>query len=520
MSYRLAYHWKHDIVEISMSKQGFTRRDFIKGASALMLPSLASGPLLAQTGTTQRLDWETFKTTKNYSSLVNAIATMKENTNANDKRSWTYWVNVHLNYCPHGIAYFLAWHRGYLYYFERQLRAVSGNSSLVLPYWDYYTKPQIPAEFTNPSPLNPLYVSRVNTNVISALTLAPFGGSVTNMQRGLSNAFEPSFEGAPHNPVHNIIGNVMADMASPTDPIFWLHHANVDRLWSAWQQGGGGRTTPPLTDSYWNGNFTYATRLTMARSWTYDTRSSLGFSYQNETMPTSLPVASSGVDNSGGFRLASFNIADQQLAQLAPRTGSGAPQLLTRPELQGFSPTTARLVGPNRLTLGGVLRIPLDEGSVSVQVTIDDASADLLQQVLTGAARGPATPYRSAQVVLDNVSISDPGRNGGYFYSLYLNLPSATDVASASRAYLLGSIGPFEIAGAEHRVHMNIEAGGTQPGTVRLAFPVTMRLAQLLAQNTRQITVSFVRVSGDNSPGGPVIQVGEARVELSTDDPV
>jgi tyrosinase len=340
------------------------------------------------------------------------------------------------------------------------------------------------------------------------------------MQRGLTNAFEPSFEEAPHNPVHNIIGNVMANMSSPTDPIFWLHHANVDRLWSAWQQGGRGRTTPPLTDSYWNGNFTYATRLTMARSWTYDTRSSLGFSYQNETMPTSLPVASSGVDNSGGFRLASFNIADQQLAQLAPRTGSGAPQLLTRPELQGFSPTTARLVGPNRLALGGVLRIPLDEGSVSVQVTIDEASADLLQQVLTGTARGPATPYRSAQVVLDSVSISDPGRNGGYFYSLYLNLPSTTDVASASRAYLLGSVGPFEIAGAEHRVHMNIEAGGTQPGTVRLAFPVTMRLAQLLAQNTRQITVSFVRVSGDNSPGGPVIQVGEARVELSTDDPV
>lgn len=132
-----------------MIKQGFTRRDFIKGASALMLPSLASSPALAQTGTTQRQEWNTFKTTRHYASLVNAIATMKENTNPNDKRSWTYWVNVHVNFCPHGAPYFLAWHRGYLYYLERQLRAVSGNSSLVLPYWDYYVTPELPAEFTS-----------------------------------------------------------------------------------------------------------------------------------------------------------------------------------------------------------------------------------------------------------------------------------------------------------------------------------------------------------------------------------
>ena len=503
-----------------MIKQGYTRRDFVKGASALMLPGFVSSPLLAQTTIVQRPEWNTFKTTKNYSSLVNAIATMKENTNANDKRSWNYWVNVHLNNCPHEIAYFLAWHRGYLYYFEQQLRAVSGNKSLVLPYWDYYTTPQMPAEFINPSPLNPLYVPRVNTNVIDALTLAPFASTVTNMQRGTNNAYETSFESMPHNPVHNIIGNVMADLHSPTDPIFWLHHANVDRLWSAWQQAGGGRTTPPANNSYWNGNFSYANRLTMQRNWTVDTRTTLKYNYQNETMPTSLPVAGSGAGDSGPFRLAAYNGADQQLAQLGPRTGSAAARLLARPGLQGFRPSPARLVGHNRLALGGVQTIPLNESSVSAQVAIDDASADLLQRVLTNVARGPATPYRSAQVVLDSVRISDPGRMGGYFYHIYLNLPSTTDVASASSTYLLGSVGPFEIAAATHRVHMNIEPGGSADGTVRLAFPITLALADLLAQDPRRITVSFVRVSGDNSPGGPVIQIGEARLELSTDEPV
>ena len=499
-----------------MHKQGYTRRDFIKGASALMLPSLASGPLWAQT-VVQRLDWNTFRTTKNYPSLVNAIATMKENTNATDKRSWTYWVNTHVNFCPHGIPYFLAWHRGYLYYLEQQLRAVSGNKLLVLPYWDYYSSAELPVEFTNPSPANPLYVPRLNTNVIDALSLAPFGPTLTDMQRGLPNSFETSFEAMPHNPVHNIIGNVMSTMQSPVDPIFFLHHANVDRLWSAWQQAGGGRTTPPANNSYWNGNFTYATRLTMPRNRTIDTRSSLTYSYQNETMPTSLPVASGGAENADGFRLAAFSGSDQ-LAQLAPRTGTATPRLLSRPALRNFALTGARQTAANRLSVAGALTIPLDESSVSTQFSVDDASADLLQRVLTRTA-GTATRYRSAQIVLDSVSISDPGRTGGYFYYIYLNLPSSTDVASASNAYLLGSIGPFEIAGAEHRVHMNIEAGGSRAGTVQLTFPITAQLSELLAQDPRRVTVSFVRVSGDNSPGGAVIQIGEARLELSTNAP-
>jgi tyrosinase len=85
-------------VELIMTRQGYSRRDFIKGASALMAPSLFSRPLLAQTGAVQRLEWNTFRTTRHYASLVNAIATMKENTNPGDKRSWTYWVNAHVNF--------------------------------------------------------------------------------------------------------------------------------------------------------------------------------------------------------------------------------------------------------------------------------------------------------------------------------------------------------------------------------------------------------------------------------------
>lgn len=39
-----------------------------------------------------------------------------------------------------------------------------------------------------------------------------------------------------HNTVHGWVGGTMNNiMISPADPLFWLHHAEVDRIWSAWQ---------------------------------------------------------------------------------------------------------------------------------------------------------------------------------------------------------------------------------------------------------------------------------------------
>jgi tyrosinase len=41
-------------------------------------------------------------------------------------------------------------------------------------------------------------------------------------------------EGQPHNNVHNCVGGLMEDMLSPIDPIFFMHHSNIDRLWDVW----------------------------------------------------------------------------------------------------------------------------------------------------------------------------------------------------------------------------------------------------------------------------------------------
>lgn len=41
-------------------------------------------------------------------------------------------------------------------------------------------------------------------------------------------------EDQPHNLVHNCVGGFMGDFLSPVDPIFFMHHSNIDRLWTIW----------------------------------------------------------------------------------------------------------------------------------------------------------------------------------------------------------------------------------------------------------------------------------------------
>lgn len=62
-----------------------------------------------------------------------------------------------------------------------------------------------------------------------------------------------------HNVVHIYVGGIfpadnpagsaagsMAQNTSPNDPVFWIHHANIDRIWAAWMKRHG-RSYLPIT---------------------------------------------------------------------------------------------------------------------------------------------------------------------------------------------------------------------------------------------------------------------------------
>lgn len=474
-----------------MKEGNIGRRAFLERSALALGASTLPLDLLAQTTVLVRPEWQTFKTTPRYDSLLTAINLMKANTNAADPNSWAYWTNVHINFCPHGTPYFLAWHRGYLYYFERRLRLVSGDNQLVLPYWDYYSYATMPAEFTNPSGDNPLYADRMNSNVQQVLSMAPFSPSLTNFQRNTSNAFEPAIEDAPHNPLHDLVGNAMATMQSPLDPIFWLHHANIDRLWVAWASAGGGRRMPAASNSYWAGAHTYATGLSLSRIATYSTRTTLGYRYANEKMPLALPVAQSG----------------SSLVRRVQATPGNLPGFI--PAVGPFRLTGPRQTGKQTFSVSGALNVGLDEISISVQLPASSEHARALSNIGAGKAAtipGRSEAYRSVLLVLDNIELSDLGKRGGYFYRIYLNIP-AKGGARPTSVYV-GTLGAFKIHGAMHH------AGAL----VQLVYPIRRALVGTSPEELSTMSVSFHRVSGDNSPKGGLIGIGEVRLEVSTDD--
>jgi tyrosinase len=64
----------------------------------------------------------------------------------------------------------------------------------------------------------------------------PWGTTSTTFRNRLEG-WQPSSD-APglHNRVHVWVGGDMLPSSSPNDPVFFLNHCNVDRIWSAWQE--------------------------------------------------------------------------------------------------------------------------------------------------------------------------------------------------------------------------------------------------------------------------------------------
>src|SRR5258708_11253571 len=184
--------------------------------------------------------------------------------------SWAYQAAIHgvpgpslhtsWNTCEHGTPYFWSWHRMYLYWFERTIRKMSGDSSWALPYWDYISPSQrhLPAPFQVPG--SELYFSNrgpgwnAGTASYAAWQVDPTSGnSFVDFFSGQSG-----LESNPHDNVHVYMGGAMGNPSTAApDPIFYVHHSNIDRLWNLWLAQGGGRHDPLSTASWRNKAYTF-----------------------------------------------------------------------------------------------------------------------------------------------------------------------------------------------------------------------------------------------------------------------
>ncbi len=176
----------------------------------------------------------------------------------------------------HSGPAFLPWHRYMLIRLEQELRVALSDDSFRIPYWDWAAD----ADLGDPtlSPIwdissagqfetgawrvrllqNPTQNDRLTLvdrslsrelgieanlpnlrqvqEIISTQTVydrIPFNSDASGFRN-----YAEGWEGVSrmHNNVHVWVGGDMLLSTSPNDPIFFLHHCNVDRVWAAWQK--------------------------------------------------------------------------------------------------------------------------------------------------------------------------------------------------------------------------------------------------------------------------------------------
>ncbi|KAL6506918.1 hypothetical protein OROHE_022355 [Orobanche hederae] len=220
-----------------------------------------------------------------------AIERMKQ-LPADDPRNFTQQANIHCAYCNggyhqtgegslelqiHNSWLFFPFHRWYLYFYERILGKLIDDPTFALPFWNWDNPKgmSVPPMFNDTT--SALYDSKRNQENVKPSAVIDLGVTgntdtlqvvsnnlsimYTEMIRGNNDIYhfmgQPYREGSiadsntgpgssergSHTSVHRVIGDPREPAgedlgnfySAGRDPLFYCHHANVDRMWTLWQ---------------------------------------------------------------------------------------------------------------------------------------------------------------------------------------------------------------------------------------------------------------------------------------------
>jgi tyrosinase len=343
--------------------------------------------------------------------------------------------------CQHGTWYFLPWHRGYVMAFEATIRAallkLGGPADWTLPYWNYFKTGEdgLPPAFASPDwpdgkGDNPIFVpqrygpnndgkvfvplDQVNLDAMNDPDFTGvdsggspgFGGVDTGFSHG--GQVHGGLETQPHDWVHGLVGGTDPNTQLPglmsdpdtagLDPIFWLHHANIDRLWEVWRENPTSDTNP--TDSNWVqgpaslGERAFVMPMPDGSNWTYKPGdmadlAALGYTY-DDLSPAVAP--------------ASLGARIERLRAAAVPRGANA-----------MAPDkTTELLGASREAL------PVKGTEAHASVQLDTGVRRKMVASLMAAA--PATPPDRIFLNLENVR----GRSDASAFHVYVGLPKGS----------------------------------------------------------------------------------------------
>lgn len=161
----------------------------------------------------------------------------------------------------HWGSAFLPWHRHFLLRLEAAF-AAAGHPGVMVPFWDWTRSD---SRSLDVEPWKSFFGGRNNTggqfdhwgyNRLSAPPAPDAQGfnmlpilrdDASDIRAIVPELDKPTFQEfrslerwGSHPPGHVWTGGTMAGGRSPADPLFWLHHCNIDRLWAIWQRNNPG----------------------------------------------------------------------------------------------------------------------------------------------------------------------------------------------------------------------------------------------------------------------------------------
>jgi tyrosinase len=415
--------------------------------------------------------------------------------------------NRYWRQCQHFSWFFLSWHRMYLFYFEQivadTIRQLGGADwdKWALPYWNYSddsnpSARRLPPEFREPTTpdnvANPLLIGRRNAgcntgqiiardsqvDITTCLTDADFtadpiggnpgfGGPATAFNHDSSGSnVVGKLERGPHGAMHMAVGGYMGSFnTAGLDPLFWLHHCNIDRLWTVWQQRYPGHDPADA-------------------AWLTDVR----FPFRN--------AAKADVEHDSGETVDS----------------TVAPWLY---EYDDVSDPIGQIEGPEGVEMAMAdQRIPEMIGATEQPVTLGGGRSDARLEVAPPS--GPAAQLESVglapKVYLNIENVTGDGTTASY--DVYVNVPEG-EAPEAHRELYAGEMPMFGLAEA---TRSDSAHGGSG---LKYAFEISQIVQRLQLQNAwdpNSVRVSFVaqapiaaQQSGEESVTPPV-RVGRISV--------
>ena len=233
------------------------RRTALGAAAGLAATSFSGPGLAAGASRVRKAASSMTATSDDVAAFAEGVRLMKRRT---DSLSWAAQNRIHAERAQHGNRQFLPWHRLQVCHMERIIGRLTGHPRFAMPYWDWQEERFLPDWVLDPR--SPLYEPRRDPRVTRLdFNTERWARNPGRERNGLASITRDDFttffgttraagrvEAYGHNIIHELVGGPTGYMSSTRtaalDPIFWLHHCNIDRVWATWRQRFGDAACP------------------------------------------------------------------------------------------------------------------------------------------------------------------------------------------------------------------------------------------------------------------------------------